>query len=178
MLSIAVAEFGDKTQLGMITLAASIRKPWSVFLGMIAGFAVVAGSAVLIGQALLAIIPLSTLKFASGVVFIGLGLLMLRVSVESGLKLPYIKSPFLAASVMIILTEFGDKTQIMTIALAAHFDQSIAIFLGVLAAFALVDGSSIFLADRLGKRISTGKMKKLSAVMFIVLGILTLLGIF
>jgi len=78
---------------------------------------------------------------------------------------------------MIVLTELGDKTQIMTIALAARFAQPVTVFLGVLSAFVVIDGLSILLADRLGKRIPTNKVKKVSAIIFIVLGILTLLGI-
>ncbi len=177
MLSIAVAELGDKTQLGMITLAASVRKPVAIFLGMIVGYVVVAGLAVLIGQAFLAIIPLSALTLASGLIFVAIGLLMLKIDVGKGVSSPRAKSPFLAASLMIVLTELGDKTQIATIALAARFAQPTAVFLGVLSAFALVDGLSILLADRLGKRLPVNKIKKISAVIFIVLGVLTLLGI-
>lgn len=178
MFSIAVAELGDKTQLGVITLAASIRKPGLIFLGMIAGYVVVAGLAVLVGQALLAIIPLSMLTLISGVIFVVIGLLMLKVDVQSGIASPRAKSPFLAAALMIVLTELGDKTQIVTIALAARFAQPIAVFAGVLSAFVVIDGLSIILADRLGKRVPTSKVKKVSAVIFIVLGILTLFGIF
>jgi len=177
LLSIAVAELGDKTQLGMITLAASVRKPVAIFLGMIVGYVVVAGLAVLIGQAFLAIIPLSALTLASGLIFVAIGLLMLKIDVGKGVSSPRAKSPFLAASLMIVLTELGDKTQIATIALAARFAQPTAVFLGVLSAFALVDGLSILLADRLGKRLPVNKIKKISAVIFIVLGVLTLLGI-
>ena len=46
LFSIAIAELGDKTQIGLITLSATIRKPAAVFLGMFSGFFIVAGSAV------------------------------------------------------------------------------------------------------------------------------------
>jgi len=177
LFSIAIAELGDKTQIGLITLSATIRKPAAIFLGMVSGFFVVAGSAVLIGQALLAVIPLSTLTFISGLIFVAMGILMLKVDVESSVAGPRAKNPFLAASLMIVLTELGDKTQIMTIALAARFAQPVTVFLGVLSAFVVIDGLSILLADRLGKHIPTNKVKKVSAIVFIILGILTLLGI-
>jgi putative Ca2+/H+ antiporter (TMEM165/GDT1 family) len=77
---------------------------------------------------------------------------------------------------MIILTELGDKTQVVTIALAARFAQPIAVFSGVLLAFAVVDGLSIVLAGHVGKRLPISRVKKVSAMVFIVLGILTLLG--
>jgi putative Ca2+/H+ antiporter (TMEM165/GDT1 family) len=162
----------------VITLAASIKKPVAVFVGMILGYVVVVGLAVAVGQALLAVIPLSTLTFVSGIIFIVLGLLMLRVDVENGVRRPRAKSPLLAALIMIILTELGDKTQIATIALAARFAQPIAVFFGAMSAFAIVDGLSIVLADRLTKQVSTGRIKKVAAIIFIILGILTLLRIY
>jgi len=177
LLSTAAAEFGDKTQLGLIMLAASFRNTRTIFFGMIAGFAVVAGVGVLVGQALLTIIPLSTLTLISGVIFVAVGLLMLKVDVRTDIPSTRSGNPFRAASLMIVLTELGDKTQIITIALAARFAQPIAVFSGVLLAFAIVDGLSIMLAGSLGKRLPTSKVKKVSALMFIVLGILTFLGL-
>jgi putative Ca2+/H+ antiporter (TMEM165/GDT1 family) len=177
LLSVSAAELGDKTQLGLIMLAASLRKPRAIFLGMIAGYAFVAGVGVLVGQAFLAVVPLSMLTLISGLVFIAVGLLMLKVN--AGTDAPSIRSgnPFQAASLMIVLTELGDKTQVVTIALAARFAQPVAVFSGVLLALAIVDGLSIILAGHVGKRLPTSKVKKVSAIVFIVLGILTVLGI-
>lgn len=177
LFSIAAAEFGDKTQLGLIMLAASLKKPGSIFLGMIVGFAVVAGVGVAIGQVLLAVISLSTLTLVSGVIFIIVGVFMFKVDLENDVGRVYSGNPFKAASLMIVLTELGDKTQIVTIALAARFAEPFAVFLGVLSAFAAVDGLSIILAGNIGKRLPTSKVRKVSAIAFIVLGILTLLGL-
>jgi len=177
LVSISAAEFGDKTQLGLIMLAATLRKPRALFLGMLVGYIIVAGAAVLLGQAMLVIIPLSTLVISSGIVFVVVGLLMFKLDTETNPKETHSRNPFQAASLMIVLTEFGDKTQIVTIALAARFAQPIAVFFGVMLAFVIVDGLSILLAGRIGKRLPTRKVKTVSAFMFIVLGILTLLGI-
>jgi len=177
LLSVAAAELGDKTQLGLIMLTASLQEPVAIFLGMIAGYAVVAGVGVLAGHALLAIVPLPTLTSISGLIFIAVGLLMLKVDVESSKAATRAGGPFYAALLMIVLTELGDKTQIVTIALAARFAQPVAVFSGVLLAFAIIDGVSIMLAGRLGKSLPVSKVKKASAAIFIVLGILTLLGL-
>jgi putative Ca2+/H+ antiporter (TMEM165/GDT1 family) len=176
LLSTSAAELGDKTQLGLVMLSASLQKPRAIFLGMITGYVIVTGVGVLIGQALLAIIPLSLLTLISGLIFVAVGILMLKWN--TGTDAPSTRSgkPFQAASLMIILTELGDKTQVVTITLAARFAQPIAVFCGVLLALALVDGLSIVLTGHVGKRLPTGKIKKVSALVFIVLGILTLLG--
>jgi putative Ca2+/H+ antiporter (TMEM165/GDT1 family) len=101
------------------------------------------------------------------------------LKLNTGTDVPSTRSgkPFQAASLMIILTELGDKTQVVTIALAARFAQPIAVFSGVLLAMAIVDGLSIILAGHVGKRLPTSKAKKVSAIVFIILGILTLFGI-
>ncbi len=177
LLSIVAAEFGDKTQLALIMLAASLKKPGRIFLGMIGGFVVVAGVGVTVGQALLAVIPLSTLTLVSGVVFILVGLLMFRMDLENSVGRTYSRNPFQAAALMIVLTEMGDKTQILTVALAARFADPIAVFIGVLSAFAIVDGLSIVLAGKIGERLPTSKVRKVSALAFILLGALTLLGV-
>jgi len=177
LLSIAAAELGDKTQLGLIMMTASLQKPKAIFLGAITGFAVVAGVGVLAGQALLAIIPLSTLTLISGLIFVVVGLLMLKVDAKTDAAVTRSGTPFYAASLMIVLTELGDKTQIMTIALAARFAQPVAVFSGILLAFVIIDGVSIALGRSLGRRLPISKVKKASAILFIVLGILTLSGL-
>ena len=177
LLSIAAAEFGDKTQLALIMLAASLKRPGRIFLGMMGGFIVVAAVGVTVGQALLAVIPLSTLTLISGAIFILVGLFMFRMDLENTVGRTYSRNPFQAASLMIVLTEMGDKTQVVTVALAARFADPITVFLGVLSAFAAVDGLSIILAGRIGERLPTSKVRKVSACAFILLGVLTLLGV-
>ncbi len=176
LLTISVAELGDKTQLALVMLSASLRKPREIFLGMITGFAIIAGASVLIGQALLAILPLPLLTLISGLIFVAVGILMLKLKTEENIPLTRLGKPFQTAALMIVLTELGDKTQVAAIALAAHYAQPIAVFSGVLLALAVVDGLSILLAGHVGKRLPISKVKMVSAILFIVLGILTLLG--
>jgi putative Ca2+/H+ antiporter (TMEM165/GDT1 family) len=176
LLSISVAELGDKTQLALVMLSASLRKPRAIFLGMITGYAIIAGASVLIGQALLAILPLPLLTVISGLIFVVVGILMFRLKTEENIPLTRLGKPFRTAALVIVLTELGDKTQVAAIALAAHYAQPIAVFSGVLLALALVDGLTIVSAERLGRRLPISKVRKVSAVTFIVLGVLTLLG--
>jgi putative Ca2+/H+ antiporter (TMEM165/GDT1 family) len=177
LLSISVAELGDKTQVALVMLAASLRKPREIFLGMISGFAIIAGASVLIGEALLLIIPFSLLNMISGLIFVAVGILMLKLSNGSDEPSAPSGKPFRTALVMIVLTELGDKTQIATIALAARYAQPVAVLTGVMLALALVDGLSILSAGHLGKRLPVRKVKIISAIVFIALGILTLLRI-
>lgn len=176
LLTIAAAEFADKTQLGLMLLAASLRKPAAIFFGMIAGFAVVAGAGVAVGQVLLTVVPLSVLTTISGLMFVIVGLLMLRIDVQNDVATKGSGGPFRTALLLIVLTEMGDKTQIVTVALSVRFAQPLLVFTGALVAFAVIDGLSIMLASTLGKRLPTERIRRVSAIIFIVLGILTLIG--
>ncbi|WP_455285929.1 TMEM165/GDT1 family protein [[Eubacterium] cellulosolvens] len=176
-LSITVSELGDKTQLGLMMMSTTLRKPTTIFLGIIIGFAIVAGVAVLVGQSLHALIPLSTIVWISGLVFIAAGLLMLKVDVHHTPRIRSRRGTLYATSLVIALTELGDKTQIMTIALATGFRQPIAVFSRALLAFAAIDGVSILLAGSLGKQLAMGKVRQISAIVFMAIGILRLLKI-
>ncbi len=71
-----LAEFGDKTQLAVISMVASTRKPWPVFLGAVAALAVVTGIGVLFGEGLQRLVPEAVLRRAAAALFIAIGVWM------------------------------------------------------------------------------------------------------
>ena len=71
-----LAEFGDKTQLAVITLTASSGKPWAVFLGAVSALAAVTAIGVLLGQGAARLIPEAVLRRAAAVLFVGIGVWM------------------------------------------------------------------------------------------------------
>jgi len=71
-----LAEMGDKTQLAVITLTASSKKPIPVFLGAFAALGVVTLLGVLFGQGILKLIPGEVLQRIAATAFIGIGLWM------------------------------------------------------------------------------------------------------
>jgi Ca2+/H+ antiporter, TMEM165/GDT1 family len=75
-LALFVAEFGDKTQLAVITLTASTQKPWTVFLGASLAMTVVTGIGVVFGQAALKIVPEDVMQRIAATAFIGVGVWM------------------------------------------------------------------------------------------------------
>ena len=70
---IAIAEFGDKTQIAAMTLASNY-KPFHVFLGGLFGVALANFMGVLFGKLIGAFLPSTLVQAASGFVFIILGL--------------------------------------------------------------------------------------------------------
>jgi Ca2+/H+ antiporter, TMEM165/GDT1 family len=68
---------GDKTQLATVGFAASGKSPWVVFLG--AAFALVVTSllAVVVGTGMQKVLPIRMIHIFSGVIFVGIGLLLI-----------------------------------------------------------------------------------------------------
>ena len=71
---VALAEFGDITQILIANLTARYRDPWGVLLGAAAGFWVVAGFGVLAGSTITRYVPLGIVRRISGAILLGLGI--------------------------------------------------------------------------------------------------------
>jgi putative Ca2+/H+ antiporter (TMEM165/GDT1 family) len=76
-VTLFLAELGDKTQLAAVTLAASTKRPWSVFVGGAAALAAVTGLGVLFGEGLLRAVPERLVRRGAALLFIGVGAWML-----------------------------------------------------------------------------------------------------
>lgn len=71
-----LAEFGDKTQLAVINLTASTRRPWPVFLGAAAALASVTAIGVLFGEGIARLVPPLLLRRGAAALFVGMGVWM------------------------------------------------------------------------------------------------------
>jgi putative Ca2+/H+ antiporter (TMEM165/GDT1 family) len=71
---IALAEFGDITQVLIANLTARYRDPWGVLLGSTVGFWLVAGFGVLAGKTITRWVPLSLVRRISGAILLGFGI--------------------------------------------------------------------------------------------------------
>lgn len=71
--AIFLAEMGDKTQLLVITLTSSSRKPVSVFLGAAAALVLVTLLGALLGELVTRWVPEQILKRSAAVLFVAIG---------------------------------------------------------------------------------------------------------
>ncbi|MHB1987627.1 MAG: TMEM165/GDT1 family protein [Acidimicrobiales bacterium] len=71
---VALAEFGDITQVLIANLTAHFRAAWSVFLGASAAFLVVSALGVIGGRAIIRVVPLAVVRRISGVALLGFGI--------------------------------------------------------------------------------------------------------
>jgi putative Ca2+/H+ antiporter (TMEM165/GDT1 family) len=174
---IFVAELGDKTQLMVFTLALRYGgRP--VLLGAFLAFALLSGSAAIVGKSLGELLDPELIRNISAWVFILFGLYMLIRKGEEAEKeqiKPSARAGLIAAFSLIAISEMGDKTQIATLLLSIKYQNFFSVFLGSLAALGLASFIGILVAGRLHKFISPKYITPVSALLFILMGIGTLI---
>jgi Ca2+/H+ antiporter, TMEM165/GDT1 family len=79
--------------------------------------------------------------------------------------------------VAFFLAEMGDKTQIATVALAARFPDLWAVVAGTTLGMMLANVPAVFLGERVARAVPMRLVHGVSALIFAVLGVLTLLDV-
>ena len=83
---------------------------------------------------------------------------------------------FGATLVTFFLAEMGDKTQIATVALAAHYASPLLVVIGTTLGMLLADVPAVFIGDKLATKIPMKLVHSVAAAIFAALGVATLLG--
>lgn len=179
--AVVLAELGDKTQLVVIFLAARFRKPWAVLAGLVAGAAANAGVAVVGGAALDRLVPPGFLEWLVAAGFLAIGAWMLfghardddgngeRDEAESPSATGH--GAFLTTLWLFFIMEMGDKTQLATVALAAGLPQPLWVFVGATLGLTAANVPALWLGHRFASRLPHALLHRLSAGLFIVIGI-------
>lgn len=170
LVAVALAEVGDKTQLSILLLSSRTKNHLHLLLGVVLAFLIVDGVAVLIGSSAASLLPIGILKILSGTMFITFGLLMIRQKDgERGNRL-YSENSFLSGFITILITEWGDKTQIASGLFATNYN-AVMVLAGTMTALTLLSIAAIFLGKHVLNRIDKNLMAKISGIAFILLGL-------
>src|SRR3989344_674675 len=81
---------------------------------------------------------------------------------------------FILPFITIFLAELLDKSQLTVLLLASKTKKHLQLFLGVMLAFMVVDGSAILFGSIISDLFPQGFMRILSGLLFIIFGILSL----
>ncbi len=142
---IALAEIGDKSQLVCMTLAARHRH-WPVILGAAVAFILLNLLAVLFGAAVAEWIPQHWVAWIVAVLFGFFGIQSL-LSAEEGdeneVEEKAGRSVFLITLLLILVAEFGDKTQIAVAGLASSLSP-LYVWIGSTLALILVSALGVW----------------------------------
>ena len=175
---VALAEIGDKTQLLAFILAARFKKPLPIILGILAATLVNHGLAGALGAWITASISPQTLRWVLGLSFIGMAIWTLipdKIE-EEETQIANRFGVFGATLITFFLAEMGDKTQIATVAMAAHYATPVLVVAGTTLGMLIADVPAVFVGDKLASRIPMRLVHSIAAAIFALMGIATLLG--
>lgn len=79
--------------------------------------------------------------------------------------------PFLVSAGLVVLAEIGDKTQLLSLVLAARYRRPMPIILGVLAATVLNHGMAAALGDVLARVLTPGILNWAVVLSFVAMGL-------
>jgi Ca2+/H+ antiporter, TMEM165/GDT1 family len=176
---VALAEIGDKTQLLAFILAARFKKPLPIILGILCATVVNHGLAGAVGAWITAHVSQDVLRWVLGASFIGMAIWTLipdKIEDEET-QVAQRLGVFGATLVTFFLAEMGDKTQIATVALAAHYQSAVLVVIGTTLGMLVADVPAVFIGDRLANRIPMKLVHSIAAAIFLLLGLATLFGV-
>ena len=175
---VALAEMGDKTQLLAFILAARFKKPLPVLAGILCATLVNHGLAGVLGAWITTVLSPQVLRWVLGASFIAMAIWTLipdkidASQTQAARRLGVFGTTFLT----FFLAEMGDKTQIATVALAAHYGSPLLVVIGTTAGMLLADGPAVFVGDKFAAKVSMKLVHAIAAAIFAALGLATLLG--
>jgi Ca2+/H+ antiporter, TMEM165/GDT1 family len=183
--TVFVAELGDKSQLVALSMAARGRAI-AVLVGITAAVAVLQALAVGVGAGLSTALPDRALQIGSGLVFVAAGIWTLTRSADADhddedaavadTAVPDERSDrrvAVTSGSAFFLAEFGDKTQLATLALASTYG-ALGTWAGATLGQVSADVLAIVIGARLGSRLPRSAIAKLSGILFLIVGLLLL----
>ena len=174
---VALAEMGDKTQLLAFILAARFKKPVPIILGILAATLVNHGLAGALGAWITSVVDATTMRWVLGLSFIGMAVWTLipdKIE-EEETQVAQKLGVFGATLVTFFLAEMGDKTQIATVALAAHYGAPLMVVIGTTLGMLIADVPAVFVGNKFAAKIPMKLVHTIAAAIFAVMGVLTLL---
>src|SRR5687767_13845386 len=162
---------GDKTQLLALLLAARFQRPWPIVGGIAVATLANHAMAGALGHWVALWLGADVLRWVVGLGFLAMAAWMLvpdRVQAD-GAGRTHGFGVFATTTVAFFLAEMGDKTQLATVALAAHYPELMAVVLGTTLGLLLANVPVVFAGDRL--------LRRLAALRFVLMGALALFNV-
>jgi putative Ca2+/H+ antiporter (TMEM165/GDT1 family) len=176
---IALAEMGDKTQLLALLLAARFQKPVPIIAGILVATLLNHALAGALGAWLTAVVAPGVLRWILGLSFLAMAAwTMIPDSIEDEeTRAAGRLGVFGATAVTFFLAEMGDKTQLATVAMAAHYPTPVLVVVGTTLGMLIADVPAVFIGDRLAAKIPMRLVHTIAALLFAALGLATLFGL-
>ena len=165
---VSLAEIGDKSQLVCMALATRHRH-WPVLLGAASAFILLNILAVAFGASVASWIPESVLAGIVAILFLVFGIQALRAGDEDDDIEVQQKSNhgvFVTTFLMILISEFGDKTQIAVAGLSTSL-ASIPVWIGASLALIFISALGIWAGKALTGRVPLHWLHRAGGLLFL-----------
>ena len=175
---VALAGIGDKTQLLPFLLATRFKKPLPIIAGILVATILNHAMAGALGAWITATLSPDILRWILGLSFLGMAVWTLipdKIE-EEEMQVARRFGVFGATLITFFLAEKGDKTQIATVAMAAHYPNPVLVVIGTTLGMLIADVPAVFIGDRFAARIPMKLVHGIAAAMFAVMGLATLFG--
>lgn len=174
---VALAEIGDKTQLLAFILAARFKKPLPIIAGILCATLINHGLAGALGAWITSVVSPENMRWALGLSFIGMAIwTLIPDKIEEETQVAKHLGVFGATFITFFLAEMGDKTQIATVALAAHYAAPLLVIAGTTLGMLIADVPAVFVGNKFAAKIPMKLVHSIAAGVFAVMGVATLLG--
>ncbi len=178
LVTIAIAEIGDKTQLLSLTLAAKYRRPWpiciGIFIATLANHAMAGGIGVLLANW----ISPRAMQWIVVVSFLGMAVWALIPDKAGDDDTKGAGRGLVVATIItFFIAEMGDKTQLATVALAAQYHPLWQVVVGTTLGMMIANVPVVWLGSRFAERIPLRGARMTAALLFLALGLWNLYGL-
>ena len=176
---VALAEMGDKTQLLALVLAARFRKPLPIILGILVATLLNHAGAGAIGSWVTQLIGGDWLRWILGLSFLLMaGWILIPDKIdEEDAKVATRFGIFGTTLIAFFLAEMGDKTQVATVALAAHYSAFYSVVAGTTVGMLIANVPAVLLGDKVATKVPLKLVHGIASALFVVLGLLTLFNV-
>ena len=177
---VALGEMGDKTQLLAVLLAARFKNPVPIIFGILLATLANHALAGAVGGWVAAALGADVLRWVIGLSFIAMAAWMLVPDeIDEVLAVKEVATWGVLGTTVVafFLAEMGDKTQIATVALAARYSDLVWVVAGSTLGMMLANVPAVYLGDKVAERIPMVWVHGVSALIFVVLGVLTLFNV-
>ncbi len=173
---VALGEIGDKTQLLALLLAARFRRPLPIIAGIFVATVANHALASALGTWITQLVDPIWMRWILGVSFLAVAAWMLVPDSTDGVEGQGSGrlGVFGVTVIAFFLAEMGDKTQIATVMLAAKYNALVAVTAGTTLGMMIANAPVVFLGDKITQKIPIHVVHRITAVIFLVIGVYAL----
>lgn len=172
IITVALAEIGDKTQLLALLLTARFSHKTAIVAGILVATLLNHAASAWLGVWLGNFVISFSGQLLLALSFIAMAMWLLIPDKEDDEAIKYGQyGAFLVTTSLFFFAEIGDKTQIATIALAANYHSVLWVTAGTTVGMLLANVPVVYMGDAIMKRIPLHLARWLASAVFLVIGL-------